>query len=294
MTSAPTSRRAKAAGKTKATDLAGFVKESIADPNAYIAKGFAPGVMPQELRRSNLSPKQFDALIAFLTKGGRGLSERRHLSRRHARLVLRPARRQGGSVWTRPGWWRALLWTIVALDPRGRASRASIRYAVGWPWFQYEVISACIMFLAPMGFLIGIGCFDYWARYMVGAKLPEGHADHGAYSWRDYFKVNTDHKVIGIQYLVTTFVFFLIGGMLAEAFRAQLASPDEHVLRGRRLQRPDLDARVDHDLPVHHPGLRRPGELRRAADARGRGHGLPAAQRALVLDAADGRHHHAR
>jgi hypothetical protein len=36
---------------------------------------------------------------------------------------------------------------------------------------------------------------------MVGAKLPERHADHGAYSWRDYFKVNTDHKVIGIQYL---------------------------------------------------------------------------------------------
>ena len=75
------------------------------------------------------------------------------------------------------------------------------------------------------GLPAGIGCFDYWGRYMVGATLPEGHADHGAYSWRDYFKVNTDHKVIGIQYLVTTFVFFLIGGMLAEAFRAQLASP---------------------------------------------------------------------
>ncbi len=38
---------AKAAGKTKATDVAGFVKESIVDPNAYIAKGFAPNVMPQ-------------------------------------------------------------------------------------------------------------------------------------------------------------------------------------------------------------------------------------------------------
>ena len=25
--------------------------------------------------------------------------------------------------------------------------------------------------------------------------------NHGAYSWRDYFKVNTDHKVIGIQYI---------------------------------------------------------------------------------------------
>ena len=36
--------------------------------------------------------------------------------------------------------------------------------------------------------------------------------------------------MIGIQYLVTTFVFFLIGGMLAEAFRAQLAIAVEHVL----------------------------------------------------------------
>ena len=41
---------AKAAGKTKATDLAGFIKESIASPNAYIAKGYAPGIMPAELR----------------------------------------------------------------------------------------------------------------------------------------------------------------------------------------------------------------------------------------------------
>ena len=40
-------RRRQGAGKTKATDLAGFIKESIADPNAYIAKGFSPGVMPQ-------------------------------------------------------------------------------------------------------------------------------------------------------------------------------------------------------------------------------------------------------
>ena len=62
---------AKAAGKTKATDLAGFVKESIADPNAYIAKGYAPNVMPNNFA-DNLSPKQFDALIAFLTKGVSG------------------------------------------------------------------------------------------------------------------------------------------------------------------------------------------------------------------------------
>src|SRR5204862_5983442 len=41
----------------------------------------------------------------------------------------------------------------------------------------------------------------------------------------DYFRVNTDHKVIGVQYLVTTFVFFVIGGLMAMFFRAELAQP---------------------------------------------------------------------
>ena len=72
-----------------------------------------------------------------------------------------------------------------------------------------------MLFLTPIGFVLGIGCFDYWGRYLIGAPTqPEDHADHGAYRWQDYFKVNTDHKVIGIQYLVTTFIFFLIGGLL--------------------------------------------------------------------------------
>ena len=137
----------------------------------------------------------------------------------------------GGNILTRPGWWRSLFWTIFAAVI-AVAIPSLVRVSVGWPWFQYEVVSACLMILCPLGFIAGIGCFDYWAKYIVGAKLPEGHADHGAYSWRDYFKVNTDHKVIGIQYLVTTFVFFLIGGMLAEAFRAQLASPSNTYFTG--------------------------------------------------------------
>jgi cytochrome c oxidase subunit 2 len=63
--------RAKAEGKTKATDLAGFIKESIVDPNAYVAKGYAPGIMPTGFG-SNLSAKQLDDLVAFLAKGGSG------------------------------------------------------------------------------------------------------------------------------------------------------------------------------------------------------------------------------
>lgn len=44
--------------------------------------------------------------------------------------------------------------------------------------------------------------------------------------WRKYFGFSTDHKVIGIQYLVTTFIFYLIGGALAAAVRTELATPD--------------------------------------------------------------------
>lgn len=44
--------------------------------------------------------------------------------------------------------------------------------------------------------------------------------------WQDYFTFNTDHKVIGIQYLVTAFFFYFIGGALAEVMRTELATPD--------------------------------------------------------------------
>ncbi|HEY9598712.1 MAG TPA: cytochrome c oxidase subunit I [Cyanophyceae cyanobacterium] len=53
-----------------------------------------------------------------------------------------------------------------------------------------------------------------------------GHSESEQRHWRDYFTFNTDHKVIGIQYIVTSFVFFLIGGFLAELIRTELATPD--------------------------------------------------------------------
>ncbi|MFM6310985.1 MAG: cbb3-type cytochrome c oxidase subunit I, partial [Dolichospermum sp.] len=53
------------------------------------------------------------------------------------------------------------------------------------------------------------------------------HSSHPtAWKVRDYFTFNTDHKVIGIQYLVTAFVFYLIGGLMAIAIRTELATPD--------------------------------------------------------------------
>jgi cytochrome c oxidase subunit 2 len=63
--------RAKTEGKTKATDVAGFLKESIVEPNAYVAEGYSPGIMPGGFG-SDLSPKQLDDLVGYLAKGGSG------------------------------------------------------------------------------------------------------------------------------------------------------------------------------------------------------------------------------
>ena len=41
---------------------------------------------------------------------------------------------------------------------------------------------------------------------------------------------STDHKVIGHLYLITSFAFFLIGGLMAMIMRIQLFGPDNHVI----------------------------------------------------------------
>ncbi len=134
-------------------------------------------------------------------------------------------RRRG--ILMRPGFvrgaWCAGLFFLV-----GMYIVVSLRWLAGWdPVYDWNIITAVgALTTAPIGFLLGIGAFDYWLYWISGRPtLPEDHSDHGAHTWKDYFKVNTDHKVIGVQYLATTFVFFVLGGLMAMLFRAELAQP---------------------------------------------------------------------
>ena len=49
-------------------ELAAFIKESIKDPDAYIAKGYSKGIMPTTFGKS-LSSKQLHDLVAFIVSG---------------------------------------------------------------------------------------------------------------------------------------------------------------------------------------------------------------------------------
>jgi cytochrome c oxidase subunit 1 len=96
--------------------------------------------------------------------------------------------------------------------------------------------------------------------------------------------------VIGIQYVVTSFFFLFVGGPAGDA----------HARRARLPGRQFVDANTFNGLFSVHaslliflfviPVFAGAGELRAAADDRRAGHGLPAPERAVVLDAAGRRH----
>ncbi len=133
-----------------------------------------------------------------------------------------------------PGWYRGAIGALIGAA-FGFGLVVALRAISGLDVFQTEqtgyphVIVPLIT--APFGFLIGFGAFDYWFRWAAGKPtVPEDHSGHGATNWKDYFKFNTDHKVIGTQYVVTTLFFFLIGGLLALLMRAELAQPGEQIV----------------------------------------------------------------
>jgi cytochrome c oxidase subunit 1 len=125
-----------------------------------------------------------------------------------------------------PGWWRALAFTVLGVA-FSYGLTIGLRALFGYdPLLDGEAVLAVALLLTPLFFLVGIGCFDYWFYWAAGRPTrPEDHSGHGAYSWKDYFRVNTDHKVIGIQYVVTSFFFLFVGGLLAMLMRAELAAP---------------------------------------------------------------------
>ncbi len=133
-----------------------------------------------------------------------------------------------------PGWYRAAL-SLPIGAVLAVAVTFGARALFGLPITDLqgsidpraqEALTSVLLVFVPIAFLVGIGCFDYWFRWASGAPTePEDHSGHGAHSWRDYFRVNTDHKVIGIQYICTTFFFFVAGGLMAMLIRAELATP---------------------------------------------------------------------
>jgi cytochrome c oxidase subunit 1 len=144
-------------------------------------------------------------------------------------LRERPPHMGLGAKLRAPGFYRAtwmMLLGVVFAFALTWLVRMSYGHASYHHFIDGEATLTVALIAAPLMFLVGIGGFDYWFYWASGRPTrPEDHSGHGAYSWRDYFRINTDHKVIGVQYTVTSFVFLLIGGLMAMLMRVELAQP---------------------------------------------------------------------
>jgi cytochrome c oxidase subunit 1 len=124
------------------------------------------------------------------------------------------------------GWTRAMTFSAVGIAfvyALSIGARAGLGYD---PILDGEAVLQISLITVPFFFLVGLGLFDYWGYWMSGRQTrPEDHSGHGAKNWKSYFYPNTDHKVIGVQYVVHSFFYLFVGGLIAMLIRAELAQP---------------------------------------------------------------------
>ena len=127
--------------------------------------------------------------------------------------------------------WRALvpllrgfLWGTMGFGI-GAATVALIRTATGHDAWELELSFVVGYVFGLVGWLFGIGVWERLAREWLGLSTADGPGGPAR-----YLSFCTDHKVVGIQYLVTFLVLFLLAGLFAMLIRIQLLNPEDPVL----------------------------------------------------------------
>ena len=115
------------------------------------------------------------------------------------------------------GWWLGQLVKGASIAYFADTGQNDIALFVGY-------------FVGVVGFLVGLGFANYPLQRMLGkpSSLREKE-QHGA---TRYFGLCTDHKVVGIQYLIGIGAFIFIGGLNAMLIRFELLRPTHLVWNG--------------------------------------------------------------
>ncbi len=130
----------------------------------------------------------------------------------------------------RPLWRRLLgfnLLTAVILGVGGYYLGWFIGHQIDGPSFAYEAktdendVALLLAYLfGVVGFLIGLGFANYPFSRLLGRPASLREKEEGGIA--RYFGLCTDHKVVGVQYLVGIGVFFFVGGLNAMLIRTEL------------------------------------------------------------------------
>ncbi len=109
-------------------------------------------------------------------------------------------------------------WATAILTP---SSASNATFAPMEPTYVY----LAVLLGWVIGFMLGMGAFVGPLRWVVGRDVT--HADAQYLAGKDlgqkrYWKYTTDHKVVGIQYLIVTLIILGFGGLLAMLIRTEL------------------------------------------------------------------------
>jgi cytochrome c oxidase subunit 1 len=108
------------------------------------------------------------------------------------------------------GWWLGHLVKAPTLDYFSDTGQNDVALFVAYT-------------TGVVAFLVGLGFANYPVQRMLGRPPSLREKETGG--WARYFSLCTDHKVVGIQYLVGIGAFFFIGGLNAMLIRFELLRP---------------------------------------------------------------------
>lgn len=105
-----------------------------------------------------------------------------------------------------------------------------IRFLMGlnfWGWDRntYGFTEPAWVFgglVGVLSFMYGTHVLDDWLKWAAGKETDDHHEDPPG--WIKFFGPSLDHKVIGIQYAVTSLLLLSTGGLFALIFRTELAA----------------------------------------------------------------------
>ena len=171
------------------------------------------------------------------------------------------------------GWWLGHQITSPSIDYFGDTGQNDIALFVAY-------------FVGVVGFLVGLGFLNYPVQRMLGH--PPSLREKESAGMSRYFALCTDHKVVGIQYLIGIGAFRLHRRAERDAHPVRAPAPDAPGVERQQLPDARRDPRHDDDGNDDERHPRAVRQLSGAADDRVAPHGLPADRGAHVL-AADGR-----
>ncbi len=134
---------------------------------------------------------------------------------------------------------------LVGFNLLGGLVLGIVGFYVGW-WLGHQIHAKSIdyfadtnqndvalfvaYFVGVIGFLVGLGFANYPLQRLTG-RPPSVREKETAGVGR-YFGLCTDHKVVGIQYLLGIGAFVFIGGLNAMLIRFELLTPNQHAWNG--------------------------------------------------------------